>query len=140
MDHTCVTLEVPTALVELTVEALKQFDHKPIYDLSSGFIQPPITEILLENVCRGDVSDELEFLEKYSIPYSCHVEPDPNIPEAHYHLRHADDGTPIKKVYFGSPHHLEIHDVQKLLENAESEAALREGLESLIEKTKQPEW
>lgn len=140
MDHTCVTLEVPTALVELTVEALKEFDHKPIYDLSSGFVQPPITEILLENVCRGDISDELEFLEKYSIPYSCYVEPDPNIPEAHYHLRHTDDGTPIKKVYFGSQHHLVIHDVQKLLEDAESEGALREGLKSLIEKTIQPEW
>lgn len=140
MDSTSVNIQVPTDLVKLTVKALKQFGHSPIFELSTGLMKPPVTNILLESVPRGDVSDELNFLEKYSIPYSCDVEGDVNIPEAHYHLRFADDGSPIIKVYNGSINHLEICEIEKILEESENEDEIRSKLSSLIELTVKPDW
>lgn len=138
MDYTNVKIEVPIGVMELVERLLIGLQHSPTCSSLTNLMQPPTTVVLIENVPWGDVSEELLELEKFNIPYSCSVEPEVNIPEAHYHLRYSNDGEPIKKVIIGSKHHLEIGLIQNLIAGNDHE--LKSSLNKLIESKAKPDW
>lgn len=138
MDYTSVIIEVPTSTVQQSVECLSKFGHSPTFESTTGLLQPPTTNLFIESVCRGDVDDELYSLEECGIPYSCHVEPNVNVPESHFHLRFSFDGTPLKSTYHGSIHFLEIYKIKEVLEGPEDDVKSR--ITALIEETLKPDW